>query len=107
MAEGAAALVIESLAHARARGARILGVVEGCGEMADGFHRTRSNPDGKPIIASIRRALDDAGVTPDRVDYINAHGTSTPENDKMEWLGVSAVFARTRRARSRCRRTSR
>jgi 3-oxoacyl-[acyl-carrier-protein] synthase II len=92
MAEGAAALVIESLAHARARGARILGVVEGCGEMADGFHRTRSNPDGKPIIASIRNALDDAGVTPEQVDYINAHGTSTPENDKMEWMGVSHVF---------------
>ena len=51
MAEGAGALVIESLAHARARGARILGVIEGCGEMADGFHRTRSSPDGKPIIA--------------------------------------------------------
>jgi 3-oxoacyl-[acyl-carrier-protein] synthase II len=92
MAEGAAALVIESLAHARARGARILGVVEGCGEMADGFHRTRSNPDGKPIIASIRNALDDAGVTPEQVDYINAHGTGTPENDKMEWLAVSHVF---------------
>jgi len=92
MAEGAAALVIESLAHARARGARILGVIEGCGEMADSFHRTRSNPDGKPIIASIRNALDDAGVTPEQVDYINAHGTGTPENDKMEWLAVSHVF---------------
>jgi 3-oxoacyl-[acyl-carrier-protein] synthase II len=92
MAEGAGALVIESLAHARARGARILGVIEGCGEMADSFHRTRSNPDGKPIIASIRNALDDAGVTPDQVDYINAHGTSTPENDKMEWLGIASVF---------------
>jgi 3-oxoacyl-[acyl-carrier-protein] synthase II len=92
MAEGAAALVIESLAHARARGARILGVLEGCGEMADSFHRTRSNPDGKPIIASIRHALDDAGVTPEQVDYINAHGTGTPENDKMEWLAVAQVF---------------
>jgi len=92
MAEGAGALVIESLAHARARGVRILGVIEGCGEMADSFHRTRSNPDGKPIIASIRNALDDAGVTPDQVDYINAHGTSTPENDKMEWLGIASVF---------------
>jgi 3-oxoacyl-[acyl-carrier-protein] synthase II len=92
MAEGAGALVIESLAHARARGARILGVLEGCGEMADGFHRTRSNPDGKPIIASIRNALDDAGVTPEQIDYINAHGTGTPENDKMEWLGISTVF---------------
>jgi len=51
MAEGAGALVLETLAHAKARGAEILGVVEGCGEMADGFHRTRSSPDGKPIIA--------------------------------------------------------
>jgi 3-oxoacyl-[acyl-carrier-protein] synthase II len=92
MSEGAGALVLESLAHARARGATILGVVEGCGEAADGFHRTRSSPDGKPIIACMRRALDDAGLEPDAIGYINAHGTGTPENDKMEWIGVSAVF---------------
>ncbi len=92
MAEGAGALVLESLEHARARGARILGVVEGCGEKADGFHRTRSSPDGRPIIACLREALEDAGAAPDTVGYINAHGTGTPENDKMEWLGVSAVF---------------
>ncbi len=92
MAEGAGALVLESLAHAQARGARIVGVVEGCGEMADGFHRTRSSPDGKPIIACMRHALDDAGLSPDAIGYINAHGTGTPENDKMEWVGVSAVF---------------
>ena len=92
MAEGAGALVLESLAHARARGATILGVVEGCGEMADGFHRTRSSPDGKPIIACMRQALDDAGLAPEAIGYINAHGTGTPENDKMEWVGVSAVF---------------
>jgi 3-oxoacyl-[acyl-carrier-protein] synthase II len=60
--------------------------------MADAFHRTRSSPDGKPIIGCIRNALTDAGVTPDDVDYINPHGTGTPENDKMECLGVSAVF---------------
>lgn len=92
MAEGGGALVLESLAHARARGARILGIVEGCGEKSDGFHRTRSSPDGKPIIGCMRNALADAGVTPDDVNYINAHGTGTPENDKMEWLGVSTVF---------------
>jgi 3-oxoacyl-[acyl-carrier-protein] synthase II len=92
MAEGAGALVIESRAHARARGARILGIVEGCGEMADGFHRTRSSPDGKPIIACMQQALDDAGLAPDAIGYINAHGTGTPENDKMEWVGASAVF---------------
>ena len=92
MAEGGGALVLESLAHARARGARILGIVEGCGEKSDGFHRTRSSPDGKPIIGCIRNALADAGVSPDDVNYINSHGTGTPENDKMEWLGISTVF---------------
>ena len=92
MSEGAGALVLESLAHARARGASIIGVVEGCGEAADGFHRTRSSPDGKPIIACMRDALADAGLSPDQIGYINAHGTSTPENDKMEWVGVTAVF---------------
>ena len=88
MAEGAGALVLESLAHARARGAEVLGVVEGCGEVADGFHRTRSSPDGKPIIACMRKALADAGLAPDAIGYVNAHGTGTPENDKMEWVGL-------------------
>jgi len=92
IAEGAAALVLEDLAHARGRGARVLGIIEGCGEKSDSFHRTRSSPDGKPIIACMRNALADAGVGPEEVDYINAHGTSTPENDKMEYLGVAAVF---------------
>ncbi|MDO8535067.1 MAG: beta-ketoacyl-ACP synthase, partial [Xanthobacteraceae bacterium] len=92
MAEGAAVLVLENLDSARARGAKILGIIEGCGEMADSFHRTRSSPDGKPIIGCIKNALADAGVTPDDVDYINAHGTGTPENDRMECLSVSAVF---------------
>ncbi|HML08508.1 MAG TPA: beta-ketoacyl-ACP synthase [Xanthobacteraceae bacterium] len=92
LAEGAGALVLEDFDHARARGARVLGILEGCGEKSDSFHRTRSSPDGKPIIACMRNALADAGVGPEEVDYINAHGTSTPENDKMEHLGVSTVF---------------
>jgi 3-oxoacyl-[acyl-carrier-protein] synthase II len=92
LAEGAAALVLEDLDHAQARGARVLGILEGCGEKSDSFHRTRSSPDGKPIIACMKNALADAGVGPEDVDYINAHGTSTPENDKMEYLGVSTVF---------------
>jgi 3-oxoacyl-[acyl-carrier-protein] synthase II len=92
MAEGAAALVLESYDRAKARGATILGVVEGCGEMADSFHRTRSSPDGKPIIGCVRNAIADAGLTPDDIDYVNPHGTGTPENDKMEYLGVAAVF---------------
>jgi 3-oxoacyl-[acyl-carrier-protein] synthase II len=92
MAEGAAALVLESLEHAVARGATLLGVIEGCGEMADSFHRTRSSPDGRPIIGCIRNAISDAGLTPDDIDYVNPHGTGTPENDKMEGLAASAVF---------------
>jgi 3-oxoacyl-[acyl-carrier-protein] synthase II len=92
MAEGAGALVLESYDSAKARGATILGVMEGVGEMADSFHRTRSSPDGKPIIGCIANALKDAGLTPEDIDYVNAHGTSTPENDKMEYVGLSAVF---------------
>ena len=92
MAEGAGALVLESYEAATARGAKILGVVAGCGELADSFHRTRSSPDGKPIIGCVRNALSDAGLDPHQIDYINAHGTGTPENDKMEYLGISTVF---------------
>jgi 3-oxoacyl-[acyl-carrier-protein] synthase II len=92
MAEGAGALVLESLEAAQARGAKILGIVAGCGELADSFHRTRSSPDGKPIVGCVHKALDDAGLSSDQIDYINAHGTGTPENDKMEYLGISTVF---------------
>ena len=92
MAEGAGALVLESYEAATARGARILGIIAGCGELADSFHRTRSSPDGKPIIGCVRNALSDAGIVADQIDYINAHGTGTPENDKMEYLGISTVF---------------
>jgi 3-oxoacyl-[acyl-carrier-protein] synthase II len=98
MAEGAAALVLESVEHAKARGAKILGVLEGCGELSDSFHRTRSSPDGKPIIGCIGKAIADAGLSPDDIDYINPHGTGTPENDKMECLGVSAVFGERAKA---------
>jgi 3-oxoacyl-[acyl-carrier-protein] synthase II len=92
MAEGAGVLVLESLAAAKARGAKILGVIDGCGELADSFHRTRSSPDGKPTIGCIRNAIADAGLTPDDIDYINPHGTSTPENDKNEYISLAAVF---------------
>jgi 3-oxoacyl-[acyl-carrier-protein] synthase II len=92
MAEGAGALVLESCQSAAARGAEILGFVRGCGERADDFHRTRSKPDGSAIIGAILHALEDAGVAPDEIDYVNAHGTSTPENDKMEYLSLNAVL---------------
>jgi 3-oxoacyl-[acyl-carrier-protein] synthase II len=92
MSEGAACLVLESLAHARARGARVLGILRGCGEKSDSFHRTRSNPSGEAIITAMRNAVADAGLQPADISYVNAHGTSTPENDKMETLGMRAVF---------------
>ncbi|MGV0876592.1 beta-ketoacyl-ACP synthase [Martelella sp. FLE1502] len=92
IAEGAATLILESLSSAVARGAKVYGIVRGCGEKADHFHRTRSSPDGAPAIATVRAALDDAGLDIDGIDYINAHGTSTPENDKMEYSSLKAVF---------------
>ena len=92
MSEGAAALVLESLEHATARGATVLGLLAGCGERADSFHRTRSNPDGHAIIGAMRNAIADAGLQPADIGYVNAHGTGTPENDKMETLGMRAVF---------------
>ncbi|WP_137178778.1 beta-ketoacyl-ACP synthase [Roseomonas sp. AR75] len=92
MSEGAACLVLESLEHATARGAKVLGILRGCGEKSDSFHRTRSNPDGGAVIKAMRNAIADAGLEPGAIDYVNAHGTGTPENDKMETLGMRAVF---------------
>lgn len=92
MAEGSATLVLETLEHATARGANILGVVRGVGEKADSFHRTRTSPDGLPVIGAVKAALEDAGVDANSIDYINAHGTSTPENDRMEYNNLKAVF---------------
>jgi len=92
MAEGSATLVLETLEHATARGANVLGVIRGVGEKADSFHRTRTSPDGMPVIEAVKAGLEDAGITDNSVDYINAHGTSTPENDRMEYSNLKAVF---------------
>ena len=92
MAEGAGAFVLETYDAAMARGAQILGVVKGCGERADEFHRTRTHPEGKPMISAIENAIKDAGISPDEIDYVNAHGTGTQENDKMEYLSLKAVL---------------
>ena len=92
MAEGAAALVLEDVEHAKARGAKILAYVRGCGEAADTFHRTRSHPSGDAIVRCISAAIADAELQPADIGYINAHGTGTPENDKMECLGVQRVL---------------
>lgn len=92
LAEGSAALVLEPLERARSRGAKVLAIMRGCGEKADDFHRTRSKPDGSPAAGAVRAALADAGMADVEIAYVNAHGTSTPENDKMEHLSLSTVF---------------
>lgn len=92
IAEGAGALVLETYAHAKARGAAILGVVRGAGEKADSFHRTRSRPDGSAMTGAMAKALRDADATPEDIDHVNAHGTSTPENDKMEAISLAVVL---------------
>ncbi len=91
-AEGAGVLVLESLEHARARGAKIIAEVIGYGQSSDAHHITQPDPEGLGARLSMQRALDDAGLSPDAVDYINAHGTSTPINDSTESLAIEQVF---------------
>jgi 3-oxoacyl-[acyl-carrier-protein] synthase II len=90
--EGAAMLVLESLEHARARSARVLAELAGYGTSADAYHVVLPSPDGEGAQAAMRLALADAGVKTEDVDYINAHGTSTPINDAIETAAIKAVF---------------
>ena len=92
LGEGAGILVLESLDHARARGAQVYAEVAGFGAGSDAYHITAPEPTGAGAISSMRRALLDADLTPADVDYINAHGTSTPLNDKSEALAIRTVF---------------
>ncbi|RRJ96310.1 beta-ketoacyl-[acyl-carrier-protein] synthase II [Opitutaceae bacterium TAV4] len=92
MGEGAGVLVIESLEHARKRGARIYCELGGYAATADAHHITMPDPEGKGLGMAMTRALKSAGIAPDEVDYINAHGTSTPYNDKFETLAIKRVF---------------
>jgi len=92
IAEGSAVLVLESLEHAQARGARILAEVAGYGMSADAYHITQPAPEGAGAVRAMRGALRVAGLTPENVDYINAHGTSTQANDKNETAAVKTVF---------------
>jgi 3-oxoacyl-[acyl-carrier-protein] synthase II len=92
MGEGAGVLVLESLEHATARGARIYCELAGYAATCDAFHITQPDPDGKGLSLAMRRAMANARVTPDDVDYINAHGTSTPYNDRFETLAIKKVF---------------
>jgi 3-oxoacyl-[acyl-carrier-protein] synthase II len=92
LGEGAAALVLERLDHARARGARIMALVLGAGTTADAHHVTAPHPEGKGAIAAMRAALATADVPAEAIDYVNAHGTGTPQNDAVEVLVLRAVF---------------
>ena len=90
--EGAAILILEELEHARARGAHIYGEFLGYGSSADAYHISMPAGDGGGAVLAMQRALDDAGLGADSVDYINAHGTSTPLNDKSETMAIKKVF---------------
>ncbi len=92
MGEGAGILVLESLDHARARGARVYCELAGYAATCDAYHITQPDPEGKGLSMAMRRALRSAGAEPGSVDYINAHGTSTPYNDKFETLAIKNVF---------------
>ena len=92
MGEGSGVLVIESEEHARARGARIYCEVAGYAATCDAYHITQPDPEGRGLSLAMRRALASARVAPDAIDYINAHGTSTPYNDKFETLAIKKVF---------------
>ena len=92
MGEGAGVLVLESEEHARRRGARIYCELAGYAATCDAFHITQPDPEGKGLSMAMKRALGSAGLPPERIDYINAHGTSTPYNDKFETLAIKKVF---------------
>jgi 3-oxoacyl-[acyl-carrier-protein] synthase II len=92
MGEGSAVLVIESLEHAQARGAHIYCELAGYAATCDAYHITSPDPEGKGLSQSMIKSLKDAKLEPHQIDYINAHGTSTPYNDKFETIAIKKIF---------------
>lgn len=92
MGEGAGFFVMEELEHAKNRGAKIYGEIVGYGSTCDAYHITSPSPDGAGAAGAMKQAIEDAGITPDQIDYINAHGTGTPLNDLYETRAVKSVF---------------
>ncbi len=92
LAEGAGVLVLEELEHALRRGARIYAELVGYYATTDAYHITAPHPEAEGIVKAMQMAISDAGIEPEDIGYINAHGTSTPLNDKVETLGIKKVF---------------
>lgn len=92
LGEGSGVLVLESLEHAEARGAKILAEVVGYGTTADAYHMTSPAPDGEGVIRAFKEAIEDANIKPEDISYINAHGTATGANDSGEAEAIAAVF---------------
>jgi len=92
MSEGGAALVLEEYSLAKARDAEILGIISGVGMSQDAYHIVAPDPDATAVVFAMQQALRDAGINPSDIGYINAHGTSTPLNDRMETVAIKKVF---------------
>ena len=92
MGEGAAILILENYEQAKARGAKIYGEIAGYGQTSDAYHMTAPHPEGKGAVKAMELAIKEGGIEPWQVDYINAHGTSTPYNDRIETMAIKDLF---------------